>query len=100
VPAALYLKGTSLLATGEPHDAASTLAQARTEAEQLGFRPILWRIDAVLSGIAASAGDAANAAELRTRAKGIVEEIAGTLDDEELRASFLALPDVAAVTTA
>jgi class 3 adenylate cyclase/tetratricopeptide (TPR) repeat protein len=98
VPAALYLKGTSLLAAGEPQEAASVLAEARTEAEHLGFRPILWRIDAALGGIAASAGDTASAAEMRTRAKAIVEEIAGTLDDDELRESFLALPDVAAAT--
>ena len=54
VPAALLLKGTALLAGGEPDEAERALLDGRSEAERLGFRPILWRIEMELSGIAAA----------------------------------------------
>jgi hypothetical protein len=57
-----------------------------------------WRIDMALSGIAASTGDAARATELHRSAKAIVDRIASTIDDEELRAGFLRLPEVEAAT--
>jgi len=96
-PAALLLKGTSLIAMGRIDDAEAALLEGRTEAERLGFIPILWRIDMALSGLAASAGDEARAAELRDEASDIVAQIANSIDDLELRASFLGLPDVGAV---
>jgi tetratricopeptide (TPR) repeat protein len=95
-PAALLLKGTSLAALGRPDEAERILLEGREAAEQLGFAPMTWRIDMALSGIAAGAGDAARATELHRSAKAIVDRIAGTIDDEELRARFLRLPDVEA----
>ena len=52
-----------------------------------------------LSGISAARGDAAHAAELLNEARGVIEQIAGTIDDAELRSSFLGLPEVRAVTS-
>ncbi len=100
LPAALLLKGSALLASGQSPEAEKALLDARSEAERLGFRRmILWRIDAELSGIAASGGDGARAAELRNEARSVIEQIAGSIDDPELRSSFLSLPDVQAVTS-
>ena len=99
LPAALLLKGTALLAGGEPAQAERALLDARSEAEWLGFRTILWRIEAELSGISAASGDASHAAELLNEARGVIEQIAGTIDDADLRSSFLALPEVRAVTS-
>jgi hypothetical protein len=73
------------------------LLEGRVEAEHLGFGPTLWRIDAQLSDLSAADGDAARAAELRQEARGLIERIAASIDDTELRSSFLGLPDVDAV---
>jgi hypothetical protein len=62
----------------------------------MGFRRLLWEIDWELSRVAADRGDAAEAAALRAEAASTVSAITVTIDDEELRASFLALPDVRA----
>jgi class 3 adenylate cyclase/tetratricopeptide (TPR) repeat protein len=96
-PAALLLKGSALLALGEPGEAETALVEGRLEAERLGFGPVQWRIDAELSGIAAERGDAPRAVDLLDEAKGLLEQIAATLDDPELRSSFLGLPEVEAV---
>jgi tetratricopeptide (TPR) repeat protein len=97
-PAALLLKGRSLVALGRPDDAERALLEGRDAAEQLGFAPMIWQIDMALSGIARIAGDTDKAEALRERARTIVEHLAALIDDEDLRASFLRLPDVEAAT--
>jgi ATP/maltotriose-dependent transcriptional regulator MalT len=99
LPAALLLKGTALLAGGEPAQAERALLDGRIEAERLGFLTVLWRIDVELSGISATRGEAARAAELLNEARGVIEQIADSIDDAELRSSFLGMPDVRAVTS-
>jgi class 3 adenylate cyclase/tetratricopeptide (TPR) repeat protein len=96
IPAALLLKGKSLLSGGGPAEAETALLEARSEAERLGFRTILWRIDTELGGLSAADGDATRTTELRGEAGSVIEQIAESIDDTELRASFLALPDVRA----
>jgi len=95
--AALLLKGSSLRELGKSDHAERVLREARQAADALGFAPILWRIDIALGGIAADTGDTARAAELRGQAWTIVDHLAATIDDEQLRARFLALPEVRAV---
>jgi hypothetical protein len=96
---ALLLKGSSLTALGRTDEAERVLLEGRDEAEKLGFAPITWRIDVALYDIASAAGDQERAAEFRERAKAIVERLAATIDEEPLRATFLASPDVRAVTS-
>jgi class 3 adenylate cyclase/tetratricopeptide (TPR) repeat protein len=96
---ALLLKGTSLAALGRPDEAEAALMDGRDAADELAFTPVGWKIDMALSRLASDAGDAPRAAELRERAKTVVERLAASIDDEALRASFLALPEVEAVTT-
>ena len=83
---------------GRSDDAERVLREARQSADALDFAPILWRIDMALGDIAADAGDTAHAAELRGQAWTIVDHLAATIDDEQLRASFLGLPEVRAVS--
>jgi class 3 adenylate cyclase/tetratricopeptide (TPR) repeat protein len=96
LPAALLLRGSALLAGGDQAQAEIALIDARSEAERLGFRAVLWRIDGKLSDISAAGGDAARAAEFRDEARNVIERIVESINDAELRASFLALPDVRA----
>jgi hypothetical protein len=62
----------------------------------MGYRRLLWEIDWELSLIVADRGDA-EAAALRAEAASVVTEIAETIDEDDLRSSFLSLPKVRAV---
>jgi hypothetical protein len=73
------------------------LIEGRDAAEELGFAPMAWQIDIALSRLVAETGDATRAAELRERARSVVDQLAASIDDDSLRASFLATPDVRAV---
>ena len=86
---AMLLKGRALAALERTSEAERALREARSAAESLGHRRILWEILANLSGIV---GDEEHA-HLREEARGIVETIADTLEGD-LRTSFVARPDV------
>ncbi len=96
-PAAFLLKGSSLVELGELEEAERALLEGSAEAEALGFDPIQWKIEMALSRVASATGDEARAADLRNQAKDIVDRIAGTIDDAQLRSSFLTRPEVRAV---
>jgi class 3 adenylate cyclase/tetratricopeptide (TPR) repeat protein len=96
LPAALLLKSRALIASELPEEADPLLREARSRAEEMGYRRLLWEIDLELSRVMADRGDAAEAGALRAEAASIVSAITETIDDEELRASFLALPHVSA----
>jgi hypothetical protein len=76
------------------------LEEARSEAERLDCRRILWEVLWELSAIVDARGDTEAAKALRAEARGLVERIAESLDDEELRSSFLDRSDVIAVRSA
>jgi hypothetical protein len=105
IPDALHLKGQALLALDQVEDAYTVLAEARAEAETLGSRRALWLILFALSQIEAQRGNPAEANNLRKQAREIVDYIAGHIKTPDslvssgldLRASFLALPQVRAV---
>jgi class 3 adenylate cyclase/tetratricopeptide (TPR) repeat protein len=97
LPAALLLKGRVYVATGRPEEAEQVLGEARKRAGAMGYRRVLWEIDAELSGIAAARGDATQAAALRAEAAAVISDIASTIDERRLRSSFLSLPKVRAV---
>jgi tetratricopeptide (TPR) repeat protein len=97
VAESLLLKGRSLEAVGDLEGAERVLHEARSEAELLECRRVLWEILRELSLIALARGDAASASALRAQAGRVVDWIAGSIEDEGLRASFLARPEVASV---
>ena len=97
-PAALLLKGTSLVELGKLEDAERALLEGRAEAEQLGFDPILLadRDRAERHrGNERRRGASGRAADTR-RARSSIgsRQVSTTLD---LRSSFLGLPEVQAV---
>ena len=100
LPAALLLRGRVLAGEGKREDAEAALGEARERARELDFRRQLWEIEWELGRLAAERGDERAATELRTHAASILGQVAETIDDDELRASFLALPRVHAVLEA
>jgi hypothetical protein len=58
---------------------------------------MLWQILATLAVVEDGRGNPAVAGELRGRAREIIDYIAAHAGDEELRASFLSQPEVAAL---
>jgi hypothetical protein len=94
---ALWLRGEALLGLGQEEAARDALSQARAEAEAIGSRRTLWRILHALSRIEE---DPTEAERLRQAAREIVRYIVAHIDEVDLRASFLSLPDVRAVAKA
>jgi hypothetical protein len=79
-------------------DAAQALRAGREAAERYGIRFWLWRILALMADLEA---DPAAAGDLRQRARDTLDGIAATMADHpDLRASFLALPEAAALLEA
>ncbi|HEY4667336.1 MAG TPA: hypothetical protein VIH26_08540, partial [Anaerolineales bacterium] len=93
VPEALLLRGRSLRALGELELAHEALQRALNEAEELGSGRILWRILLEQSRLEAESGNPAEAEQLRARAGSAITELADSINDPELRRSFVALPD-------
>ena len=68
--------------------------RARSEAESREYRLVLWEILRELSEIVDVQGNVEAARELRAEARRLVERIAESVDEEQLRSSFLDRPDV------
>jgi hypothetical protein len=94
LPEALYLEGKALLGLGREEVARDRFLVARTEAETLGARRILWRI---LDGLSRLEKDPSRTTQLRQEARQVIRYIVAHIDQDDLRASFLSLPDVRAV---
>ena len=97
LPDALYFKGRALLAQGRTSEARESLAEASALAEQIGARRSHWQILGTLSQLDVEAGRGAEAEVLRNKALDTVMYIAERTGSDELRASFLTMPDVRAV---
>jgi len=91
----LLLEGVGRVEKGELDEAAATLRRAATLAESLGALPLLWRARALLGALTAASGPEESAKALSS-ARTCVLQIAEDLG-EELRADWLARPDVAAL---
>jgi len=91
LPGALYLEGRAFLGLGREEAARDRLLEARAEAEALGAWRILWR---VLDALSQLEKDPSRAKELRQEARQVIEYIADHIDQDDLRTSFLSLPDV------
>ncbi len=94
LPEALLLEGSVHLLQGDLDKAQAALGQARTEAEKLGSRRLLWQITALLADIESDPG---RAAALKAEARLIVQFIADHIARPDLRSSFLASASVSAV---
>jgi tetratricopeptide (TPR) repeat protein len=97
LPYALFMKGRALFALRNIEEATETLSLARCDAEDRGQRLVLWQILAVLAEVEELEGNTSKAESLHRQAQEIITYIADHSGSEELRASFLALPDVRGV---
>jgi DNA-binding SARP family transcriptional activator len=96
----LWLRGRVRLALGEIKEAKEILMEAKTIAEEKQERIFLWQILATLGDLEELRGDEAEAEKRRKQACEIIEYIVEHAGDEEdLRASFLAKPEVSRILT-
>jgi hypothetical protein len=91
IPKALYLQGQALLGLGQVEMARERLSQALAEAEIIGSRWMLWPILLALSSLTFEPGEAEH---LYKQAQDTLKYIISHIADSELRASFVALPEV------
>jgi hypothetical protein len=94
---ALLVQGNALAAMEELGQAGDALREAARVAEGIGHRRLLWQILAVLAKVETNQGNIALAQAARDRAREIIDYIADHAGDDELRKSFLALPEVLSV---
>jgi class 3 adenylate cyclase/tetratricopeptide (TPR) repeat protein len=97
VAEALVSLGGAHVAAERFEDAERELTDAIESADRLGERKTLWKALALSADLAARRGAEEDAAALRRRARGIVEEIAAGILDEDLRGRFLTRDDVRAL---
>jgi tetratricopeptide (TPR) repeat protein len=98
VPDALYLQGRAFRAMGQTLDARAAWGHARRIAESLGSRRSLMPILLAYSELESESGDSAAADRARREARAVVEFIADHISAPDLKASFLARPDLRLVT--
>jgi hypothetical protein len=70
-------------------EAESDLSEARTIAEKIGAVPLLWEVCLSLGELYRTRGDDGKARELLDAARKIVADLAGKIDDEKLKETFL-----------
>jgi class 3 adenylate cyclase/tetratricopeptide (TPR) repeat protein len=97
LPDALLIKAQAVKAQGLTDQAAAILQEARVESDGLGAKMSLWKITAGLAKIEEERGDLASSAVFRQEVREVLTEIADRIDDEMLRASFTAQPDVSII---
>jgi len=92
-----YRHGQALFGLGRVEEARRVLSAAAALAQELGSRRILWRILKALGDVERVRGDLKQASRHWHASAEIVDYISAGLDDEELKAAFLNLPQVRAV---
>jgi tetratricopeptide (TPR) repeat protein len=94
LPEALAFRARALEQAGGPHEALDCLSEARDRAQALAARAIEWPVLYAWGRLAARLGRPVEAEAAWAEARAIVNEFAGRVPTPELRASFLARPDV------
>jgi predicted ATPase/class 3 adenylate cyclase len=94
---ALWLKGKALHSLNRAKEARQALLAARSSAEESGERPIQWQILVTLGELEEMGGNTAEADSLRAQAREVVSYIADHAGGEEMRTSFISLPEVQSV---
>ena len=97
LPEKLLLRAQILCAVGQSDVAYETLQEARVLALEQGARPVSWRICAQLAGMEEARGNETEAQSITMDARAALDVLAAHAGDEEIRALFLALPEVRSV---
>jgi DNA-binding CsgD family transcriptional regulator len=87
-PYLMKLRGDVLVDLDRLDDAERSYDAARASAGLLGFRPLLWRIDAARGALARVRGRVAEADAAFGEAHATIDEIAGEISDETVRERF------------
>ncbi len=82
------LKGKAFAAIGRTEEAEILLQAAAANAQKTGERFLLWRIHGTLGQLYLTMGQSAKAAHETSTAGRLIEEIAATVSDNELRQNF------------
>jgi DNA-binding SARP family transcriptional activator len=93
-PGILYLQARVALAAGNKEEAYHTLSDAVALSYEMGAHREVWAMCSVLSQLEAERGNASASALLRERACAEVTFIADHVGTPELRATFLARPEI------
>lgn len=88
-PFLMHLEGQVLLELGEPRRALPALQRARDSFAAQEARLYLWNVLASLGGAHAALGEAEAARREYRSARRMVQELAATIDDADLRSRFL-----------
>lgn len=99
LPEILNLKAWALMVMYRDAEARSALETARQQAQETGSRRMLWSILARLADLDAREGRTQQAAQHRHEARRIVEGLAASLTQPDLRELFLSQPAVQALMT-
>jgi DNA-binding CsgD family transcriptional regulator len=89
IPALLKLQGEALLALRRADAAVQVLEEARSAAEALGLRPLLWQILRALGQAQQRLGWRKEARQTFSAAREIVGALASTIDAADLRDQFV-----------
>ena len=90
----LLFRGQALAGLGREDEAYGSFEEGRAKAEALGLNWISWQVLAQMAAIETARGNEVKAASLRQQARSIIHAIADNIAQEDLRTSFLALPEV------
>ena len=102
LPVLSKLKGQALMALGELEESELALKEAQQGAEERGARPLLWQIHADLAELQQLLKHKTRARFEFGETQGIIEALAATLEDQDLRENFsrqamASLPKIKAV---
>src|SRR5216684_2760099 len=89
IPRLWKLRGEALAALGRRAEAETMLRAAEVAAHVQRLRPLLWRICVALGRLYQAQGLLAEAEQALATARALIEELAGDVPDEQLRAHFL-----------
>ncbi|HLJ34058.1 MAG TPA: AAA family ATPase [Ktedonobacteraceae bacterium] len=89
IPHLWHLRGKVLVALGKAEEAETVLCSARDAAQRQGLRPLLWRICVTLGRLYRTQAQREQAEEAFSLARTMIEELASSVTDRELRDNFL-----------
>ena len=89
IPRLWHLRGEVLFALGRVEEAGDVLCSARDAAQRQGLRPLLWRICVTLGKLYRAQAQREQAEVAFSLARTMIEELAGSVLDRELRDNFL-----------
>jgi tetratricopeptide (TPR) repeat protein len=89
-----YYRSRALYELGRTAEAREILVEAQSQSRSFGTRRLLWKILGLLARIEGEFGDIELAAKHKAEAAAVIESIAAQPGLEDLRQTFLSLPEV------